>query len=120
MFLKYLLYCHRCLYGRTAYQSSPLVSSIEGLMPGLINHLRISVALRMYSGRRLGNLVYHLFSELKFMMTDIDAKVVQAFIEYNGIEPKDLDETSFLNLKKFQSQYLAFASIYPTWYLQAV
>lgn len=113
MFMKYLMYAAASMTNKTL--SIDNEGLIKGFLPGLINHMYISIHQKMYSGRRLGKLAGNIIRQNKHIISNLDSSLLEEYDRINNYSLIDLPQTWQKQFYLMEKQMEIFAKTYPSW-----
>ena len=111
-----------CIYGAINLSNSresvtyrQVCSLISCWSPGLINHMRLSITHRMYSGRRINRLAVGIIQKYRDAFDGLDQELIQEFHSINSKPLFDLPIEWQIRYKELLKQRRIFAESYPDW-----
>ena len=88
---------------------------ISGFLPGLANHMLMSVDKKMYCGKRLGKIATKILKQNKSLFSGLNLADIEEFAEINNTSLVDLPLAWQENYHKMKRYRQRFAETYPEW-----
>ena len=117
VFIKYAVYACSvtAVTDKSHFVDARIINCIRPFLPGLCNHLHLSVNNNMYAGIRVANLVASILRKYSIAFTAHQSSQAEYFISFNSHPLGSLNSCWINQYRRYDAIRSLFASMYPSW-----